>query len=697
MAAAMTPLLSAYWDEAGKTTRGKLGLDPDEWRVTDPHTKQMIEQASFNFCAETNATTKLTLDKALEKLRAELVAGIVTHGDSIPELTRRVQKVFTGAETWRANMIARTETARAVHAASHESARTSGVVQGKKWLAAANSCPLCLAEAAKPAVPLEDNFTQSGNNPVYKDIAYPPLHPHDRCSVSYVLTPEYETLLAEEGPPAGPIEPGPLGPIPKDYEVHHPPVADRVPKPSGRPAPPPMPVSTPADKPEPAPKPKDWPDSLDDLEVIQKLGGSTGAELVRDKLTGKTYVRKQGNNPGHLLEEMAADDLYRAAGARVPDSKLYRTAAGAPVKLSKYIEGGRTLGDLLQNDPARAELAMAQLRKHFAIDALLGNWDVVGTNWDNILVDELGRTYRIDNGGSLRYRAQGALKAPSQFGPTVGELDSLRSPSVNRYAAKAFGSITDDELRKQCKEFTTAARRKKLLASLPEPLREVIGQRLDSIKAYATPPKTLQPRKVKGWKPLPADQFREFKRDDEASMNGWGKPAYRAWAAGLSRTEVHDLAYYTGSGYEDMNNATRKAGYNASAETRKRVERLTKALERGRLEEPITIYRGIKRLNDMGLAAKDLGYGDLIQGKGFASNSLDLKVAERFAANGPDRGIFKIRVPKGTPGAYVNASDAGSSVPGEREFLLPPGKFNLRVVDVQTTGKHPIITVELVP
>ena len=43
MASAMTPVLAKYWDEAGQVTRTKLGLDPDEWTVTDPHVEKKIQ------------------------------------------------------------------------------------------------------------------------------------------------------------------------------------------------------------------------------------------------------------------------------------------------------------------------------------------------------------------------------------------------------------------------------------------------------------------------------------------------------------------------------------------------------------------------------------------------------------------------------------------------------------------------------
>ena len=149
MASAMTPLVAMYWDEAGRTTRERLGLDPDAWEVHDPHLHQKIREASLSFVKEVNETTDLELGEALAKLRTELLAGLVEHGEAIPELTARVQSVFTRLSTWRAEMIARTEAARAVHAASLESAKESGVVQAKKWLVSAGSCDRCQAMAAE--------------------------------------------------------------------------------------------------------------------------------------------------------------------------------------------------------------------------------------------------------------------------------------------------------------------------------------------------------------------------------------------------------------------------------------------------------------------------------------------------------------------------------------------------------------------
>jgi hypothetical protein len=222
MASAMTPVISAYWDEAGQTTRARLGLDPDAWEVHDPHLHDAIKQATFNFCESTNQTTDLALGEALEQLRQEFIEGLVDRGDTIPELVDRVKKVFKSASDSRAEQIARTEASRAVHSASLMSAKESGVVAGKKWLVSANSCDKChgVADEYNQGIDLDCEFANQGKNPDYASTQNPPLHPRCRCSITYVLTEEYEKLLAEHGPPEPEgWKPGELGPEPKKRKI----------------------------------------------------------------------------------------------------------------------------------------------------------------------------------------------------------------------------------------------------------------------------------------------------------------------------------------------------------------------------------------------------------------------------------------------------------------------------------------------
>jgi hypothetical protein len=289
MASAMTPMIGAYWDEAGKTTRAKLGLDPERWEVADPHLHEMISKQTFDFCAATNATTDKELGEALEDLRAEFIAGLVDRGDTIPELTARVKKVFGRMATWRAEMIARTEASRAVHSASLQSAKESGVVAGKKWLVSANSCDRCQALAAQfnaESLALDASFTVAGSNTTYAIIQHPPLHPHCRCSLTYRLTDEYEALLKLHPPESGSgYSPGPLGPDP--VTSPKPAKKPRVPrpaKPKPRPEPePPVEVRPAAPRPpdEPIP-PKPIPPGPAGTPVGKALHNTTQGQIKRE-------------------------------------------------------------------------------------------------------------------------------------------------------------------------------------------------------------------------------------------------------------------------------------------------------------------------------------------------------------------------------------------------------------------------------
>lgn len=221
--------------------------------------------------------------------------------------------------------------------------------------------------------------------------------------------------------------------------------------------------------PVPPDAPKAWPTNPRTLKVVRQLGGSTGAELVEDE-TGARYVRKTTSTrlaPDHVRSEFMADELYRAAGVRVPDGKLYEDDKG-PVKLTRYLEGTVPLGSLPEEARKRAE---AELRKSFVLDATLGNWDVIGQSRDNVLCSPDGTAvYRIDNGGALGYRAQGTRKDAGQFTNEPNDLWSMRNARTAPQAAPVFSPITMNEIADQARH----------LASIKPALDKVID---DSVKA----------------------------------------------------------------------------------------------------------------------------------------------------------------------------------------------------------------------
>jgi hypothetical protein len=84
----------------------------------------------------------------------------------------------------------------------------------------------------------------------------------------------------------------------------------------------------------------------------------------------------------------------------------------------------------------------------FAVDALLGNWDVAGLSGDNVLKLPNGKFMRIDPGGALLFRATGKRKGDA-FGNVVTELESLRDPMKNASASKLFANLSDSDIRMQ--------------------------------------------------------------------------------------------------------------------------------------------------------------------------------------------------------------------------------------------------------
>lgn len=219
-----------------------------------------------------------------------------------------------------------------------------------------------------------------------------------------------------------------------------------------------------------------WPHDPNSLKLVKKLGGSTGAELVEDA-AGNRFVRKRGANAGHVRDEFAADRMYEALGIRVPEGRLY-DGPGGPVKLTRFIQGER-LRDVVAAGGPRAAKVLERLQRDLAADALLGNWDVVGL--DNVLVDAKDFPWRIDNGGSLRYRGAGVLK--SGFSDYPIELWTLRDPKLNPDAGPMFKGTDPATVPARIRQI--AARRSEILAAAPADLRAVLGARLDQLVSVA--------------------------------------------------------------------------------------------------------------------------------------------------------------------------------------------------------------------
>lgn len=262
--------------------------------------------------------------------------------------------------------------------------------------------------------------------------------------------------------------------------------------------------TTPPSKPtEPKPEPKSKYDKVlvSEMTFVKELGGSSGVRLMSHP-NGKTYAVKKPHkgDAEQVKQEVKVDELYKEFGFEAPNS-TYDSVEKA--KISEFVTGAKELRSVPMDDKLKKEI-----QKGFVLDCLLGNWDVVGSAKDNILIKD-GKPIRIDNGGSLNYRARGGTKV---FDSNVGEIDTMRSTPP---ASEVFGSISDEEIKHQI--FAIGLKRDKFdtlkqgdyptLKSYEQ--IKILNERLDSVaKRYGvsippkvepgTPVKPKEPVKPKG-------------------------------------------------------------------------------------------------------------------------------------------------------------------------------------------------------
>ena len=120
-------------------------------------------------------------DGTREMLRSDVTTAM-QEGWSNDRLSDELQDNYAFSEE-RADMIARTETARADAQGNLAGYKASGQVESKEWLTAPDCCDEC-QEIDGEIVGLDETFSTGDDGP--------PLHPNCRCSVLPVLIEESE-------------------------------------------------------------------------------------------------------------------------------------------------------------------------------------------------------------------------------------------------------------------------------------------------------------------------------------------------------------------------------------------------------------------------------------------------------------------------------------------------------------------------
>lgn len=152
---------------------------------------------------------------------------------------------------------------------------------------------------------------------------------------------------------------------------------------------------------------------------LRRISGAKGSNPggIFETPSGERWYVKEYRNPEQGAAEHVSNAVYRAVGVESPVSVLGEGADHGKYA-SKIIEG-----DILSHAGLSKENANRVL-DGFAADVLTMNWDAVGMGHDNVLVSKGGTPVRIDQGGTLTYRAQGAAK-PREALNGISEWDAF--------------------------------------------------------------------------------------------------------------------------------------------------------------------------------------------------------------------------------------------------------------------------------
>ena len=188
-------------------------------------------------------------------------------------------------------------------------------------------------------------------------------------------------------------------------------------------------------------------------KISGQLGSNEGGWY--EKPNGERFYVKFYENPSQGQAEFVANAVYAKLGIKAVRSEIIqldgREAIASPA-VPEAMPASR-----------EAQGESEDIQKGFVADAFLANWDVVGLVYDNIVQGKDG-FYRIDNGGSLIFRAQGGDKA--YLPDSIPELQSMRVPG--RPTGEVFAGITEDEIGRQAR---------KLVSKLsPEDIRAIVDE-----------------------------------------------------------------------------------------------------------------------------------------------------------------------------------------------------------------------------
>ena len=198
--------------------------------------------------------------------------------------------------------------------------------------------------------------------------------------------------------------------------------------------------------------------SYTQLEInnLVAAGGTNGALEGEEPHGCHWLVKDYRGNSDRVATELLANAIYRELDILVPEAGIgtWQGPNGEEWITCTY--------PMLEGEPRRWSEPNALLAEGFVADALLANWDVIGLEQDNILWTDHDAPIRIDQGGCLRFRAQGETKP---YGPEVVELERMR---IEDGQARGRMAVTEELIARKAQETTSLLNADRIQALVSE-------------------------------------------------------------------------------------------------------------------------------------------------------------------------------------------------------------------------------------
>lgn len=231
---------------------------------------------------------------------------------------------------------------------------------------------------------------------------------------------------------------------------------------------------------------KGFPKTLSDAEVIEKAS----KEITFIKFQDQKFAKKQSAVAGQGYAEFSSNKIYRALGVPVSEVALYSSDTNEPILedgpipdmpiiLTKEILNATPLLNI-KNAPDRLAQVREKIQQNFVLDCLLGNINVLGSEWSNILVLEDNTPVRINTSSTFGFNDSGKLKFES-LSDNVLELDTFLNLRLNP-AATIYKKVSDEQLVQQIDSILS--QRQLVLVNTPEKYRKKMQERIAYLEEH---------------------------------------------------------------------------------------------------------------------------------------------------------------------------------------------------------------------